>query len=90
MTIKRIVDEQALIAKANVLIEALPWLMDYAGKTVVIKYGGNAMIDGALKLAFARDIVFLCVPWWSMVVVPRSTRCWIACTSLPSSAVDYE
>lgn len=59
MTIKRIVDEQALIAKANVLIEALPWLMDYAGKTVVIKYGGNAMIDGALKLAFARDIVFL-------------------------------
>ena len=59
MTIKRIVDEQALIAKANVLIEALPWLMDYAGKTVVIKYGGNAMIDGALKLAFARYYRYL-------------------------------
>lgn len=52
-------DQGALVAKANTLIEALPWLERYAGKTVVIKYGGNAMIDDALKRAFADDIVFL-------------------------------
>ena len=48
-----------LHAKANVLIEALPWLERYSGKTVVIKYGGNAMIDESLKRAFAEDIAFL-------------------------------
>ena len=48
-----------LLAKASTLIEALPWLAEYAGETVVIKYGGNAMTDDALKRAFAEDIVFL-------------------------------
>ena len=48
-----------LVAKANTLIEALPWLAEYAGETVVIKYGGNAMTDESLKRAFAEDIVFL-------------------------------
>ena len=48
-----------LLAKANTLIEALPWLAEYAGETVVIKYGGNAMTDDALKRAFAEDVVFL-------------------------------
>lgn len=52
-------DQQPLIDKASVLIEALPWLERYAGRTVVIKYGGNAMIDDELKKAFAQDIVFL-------------------------------
>ncbi|HEY3545647.1 MAG TPA: acetylglutamate kinase [Propionicimonas sp.] len=41
------------------MIEALPWLERYVGKTMVIKYGGNAMIDDSLKAAFAQDIVFL-------------------------------
>ncbi len=45
--------------KASILIEALPWLKRYVGKTIVIKYGGNAMVDDALKAAFATDIVFL-------------------------------
>jgi len=45
--------------KAQVLIEALPWLRDYAGALVVVKYGGNAMIDDRLKAAFASDMVFL-------------------------------
>lgn len=46
-------------SKAAIMIEALPWLERYVGKTMVIKYGGNAMIDNALKAAFAQDIVFL-------------------------------
>jgi len=45
--------------KAQVLIEALPWLRDYAGALVVVKYGGNAMTDDRLKAAFASDMVFL-------------------------------
>ncbi|OYO02831.1 acetylglutamate kinase [Enemella evansiae] len=45
--------------KAAVLTEALPWLDSYAGTTIVIKYGGNAMIDEDLKRAFAEDIVYL-------------------------------
>src|SRR4029453_14806300 len=44
---------------ASILTEALPWLETYAGKTVVIKYGGNAMIDDGAKRAFASDIVFM-------------------------------
>ena len=47
------------LAKAAVLTEALPWLEQFHGKTVVIKYGGNAMVDDELKRAFADDIVFL-------------------------------
>lgn len=43
----------------EVLIEALPYIQNYAGKTVVIKYGGNAMTDDTLKLQFAQDIVLL-------------------------------
>jgi len=45
--------------KAEVLIEALPWLERFAGALVVVKYGGNAMIDEDLKRAFAQDMVFL-------------------------------
>jgi acetylglutamate kinase len=46
-------------AKAAVLTEALPWLDRFHGKTVVIKYGGHAMADGALRAGFAQDVVFL-------------------------------
>lgn len=45
--------------RAHVLAEALPWLQHYRDKIVVIKYGGNAMIDEKLKAAFAADMVFL-------------------------------
>jgi len=45
--------------KAAVLIESLPWLERFHGATVVIKYGGNAMVDPALQAAFAADMVFL-------------------------------
>jgi acetylglutamate kinase len=46
-------------AKAATLIEALPWLNRFHGQTVVIKYGGHAMADEPLRLAFAQDLVFL-------------------------------
>lgn len=44
---------------AEVLTEALPYIQRHTGKTVVIKYGGNAMVDEALKSGFARDIVLM-------------------------------
>ncbi len=48
-----------LIEKANTLVEALPYLRAFAGKTVVIKYGGNAQVDEALKDGFAEDVVLM-------------------------------
>src|ERR1700710_1315526 len=45
--------------KAATLIDALPWLEQFHGKVVVIKYGGNAMTSPELQRAFAEDIVFL-------------------------------
>ncbi|MEU1308563.1 acetylglutamate kinase [Streptomyces cinnamoneus] len=47
------------LPKARTLVEALPWLTRHHGKTVVIKFGGNAMVDEELKGAFAQDVVFL-------------------------------
>ena len=47
------------LGKAQILTEALPWLSALHGKTVVVKFGGNAMIDDELKAAFAKDVVFL-------------------------------
>ena len=48
-----------LIKKADVLIEALPYIRTFKGKTVVIKYGGHAMTDGPLKERFAQNVVLL-------------------------------
>ncbi|WP_270887823.1 acetylglutamate kinase [Pedococcus sp. 5OH_020] len=45
--------------KAQTLVEALPWLERFRGALVVVKYGGNAMVDDALKAAFAQDVAFL-------------------------------
>jgi acetylglutamate kinase len=45
--------------KAAALIEALPWLERFHGETVVLKYGGNAMVDEGLRRSFAQDVVFL-------------------------------
>ncbi|MDQ3152953.1 MAG: acetylglutamate kinase [Actinomycetota bacterium] len=55
--------------KAAVLAEALPWLQRFHGATVVVKYGGNAMVDADLKLAFAQDMVFLRLAGLRPVVV---------------------
>jgi acetylglutamate kinase len=50
---------QKLIEKANTLMEALPYIRRFAGKTVVIKYGGHAMADEQLKKSFALDVIML-------------------------------
>lgn len=50
-------DEAA--AKAAVLIESLPWITRFAGRVVVIKFGGNAMVSEELTAAFAEDVVYL-------------------------------
>lgn len=55
--------------KAATLAEALPWMERYHGKTIVVKYGGNAMTDDELKKAFAADIVFLRYAGFRPVVV---------------------
>ena len=55
--------------KAATLIEALPWLARFAGSTVVVKYGGNAMVDDELRRAFAADMVFLRLAGLKPVVV---------------------
>src|SRR6266702_7829888 len=58
-----------LIAKAEVLLDALPYIKRFAGKTLVIKYGGHAMVDEALKSSFAQDIVLLKFVGMNPVVV---------------------
>ncbi len=50
---------EKLIEKAKVLIEALPYIRAFSGKTVVIKYGGKAMTEKALKDSFAQDVVLM-------------------------------
>ena len=81
--------------RATVLAEALPWLQHYRDKIVVVKYGGNAMIDEDLKAAFAADMVFLAPwarnPWWCTAAGRRSPRCsaawgWTAGSSSAGSA----
>lgn len=61
-TVRGLIDAAALrvaAGKAQTLVEALPWLERFRGSLVVVKYGGNAMLDDSLKRAFAEDIAFL-------------------------------
>ncbi|PLX73756.1 MAG: acetylglutamate kinase [Desulfuromonas sp.] len=50
---------EELINKAKVLLEALPWIRQFYDKTIVFKYGGNAMVEEHLKESFAQDIILL-------------------------------
>ena len=54
---------------ARVLIEALPYIRAFAGATIVVKYGGNAMVDEACKRAFARDVVLMKLVGMNPIVV---------------------
>jgi len=56
-------------AKAAALVEALPWLERFHGRTIVVKYGGHAMTDDALRQTFAEDVVFLRYAGIRVVVV---------------------
>ena len=55
--------------RAQILIEALPYIQRFQGKTIVIKYGGNAMVDENLKQSFARDVVLMKLVGMNPVIV---------------------
>ena len=57
------------LLKAGILAEALPYIRSYHGKTIVIKYGGNAMVEERLKESFARDVILLKLVGMNPVVV---------------------
>jgi acetylglutamate kinase len=56
---KTLIQERTAHQIADVLIEALPYIQRFKGKTIVVKFGGNAMVDEELKHSFARDIVLM-------------------------------
>ena len=65
---------------ARLFSEATPYIQKYHGKTMVIKYGGNAMINETLKNAVMNDLVTLQPRWgcgwcWYTAAAPPSTRC---------------
>ena len=60
MNEQRAMDNMAKsVERADILLEALPYIRRFYGKTVVIKYGGHAMVDRDLKDSFARDVVMM-------------------------------
>ena len=59
----------AALPKAAALVEALPWLQRFSGRTIVVKYGGHAMTSPELQRAFAEDVVFLRYAGVRVVVV---------------------
>ncbi|MGH8442490.1 MAG: acetylglutamate kinase [Nevskiaceae bacterium] len=63
------IDQTRAGAIARVLTEALPYIRRFGGKTIVIKYGGNAMEDEALKTSFARDVVLMKLVGLNPVIV---------------------
>ena len=69
MSRSRAVPTADALAKAEVLAEALPWLEQFRGATVVVKYGGNAMVSPELQRSFAEDVVFLRLAGLRPVVV---------------------
>ncbi|MEY4496369.1 MAG: hypothetical protein RL744_1433 [Pseudomonadota bacterium] len=63
------IGEISPLLKAEILAEALPYIRAYHGKTIVIKYGGNAMVEERLKESFARDVILLKLVGMNPVVV---------------------
>ena len=63
---------------AKVLTEALPYIRQFQGQTVVIKYGGNAMTEESLKTSFARDVILM------KLVGINPTMAWLALPLLTS------
>ena len=69
MSTKRPADPVDHDTIAHVLIEALPYIQAFHGSTIVVKYGGNAMVDESLKAAFARDVVLMKLVGMNPIVV---------------------
>ena len=68
------------LAKAQILIEALPYIQYYNGKTIVVKYGGSAMIDEKLKQEVIRDVALLKVFGFKRFIVQgggKEIRTWV-------------
>ena len=63
------IEKSSALTIAKVLSEALPYIQRFRGKTIVIKYGGNAMTEDALKRGFARDVVLMKLVGMNPVVV---------------------
>jgi acetylglutamate kinase len=63
------IDRETAVNIARVLTEALPYIQRFTGKTIVVKYGGNAMVDPHLKDSFARDLVLMKLVGMNPVVV---------------------
>ncbi len=62
-------DREAALNIAHVLTEALPYIQQFTGKTIVVKFGGNAMVDPMLHQSFARDVVLMKLVGMNPVVV---------------------
>lgn len=65
--------------RANILIEALPYIKEYNGEVIVVKYGGNAMIDEELKQAVIQDIMLLHLVGIHVVLVHGGARIFPGC-----------
>ena len=61
--------------RAQILAQALPYIQKYAGKTIVVKYGGNAMINEEIKSAVMTDIVLASMSYWYTAVVLKLIPC---------------
>ena len=62
-------DRESAMNVAKVLTEALPYIQRFTGKTIVVKFGGNAMAESQLKQQFARDIVLMKLVGMNPVVI---------------------
>ena len=69
MKTQALLETESAAEVAHVLIEALPYIRRFKGKTLVVKYGGNAMTDEHLKQCFAQDVVLLKLVGMNPVVV---------------------
>ena len=69
MEINKNVDE--IMTKANTLIEALPYIRRFNGATIIVKYGGSAMLDGQLKMNVIKDVALLKLVGMRPIIVQR-------------------
>ncbi len=84
-------DKELLQQKAGVLIEALPYIQHFQGKTIIVKYGGSAMVDHELKKSVIRDVALLKLVGFRPIIVHgggKEITKWIGKTGLETSFVN--